>query len=73
MKIGDLIKYRSRISSDIHPRDAGEYGAWGNMGIIVRVFSAEWGLNYNVPSIEYIDFNGDSIICKQKDVEVIND
>jgi len=72
MKIGDLVKYRNRIPSDPHPKDAGEHGAWGNMGIVVKIFLADWGLKYDVPSIEYIDFDGDFIICKDVDLEVID-
>ena len=71
MKIGDLVKYRDRIKTD--PEPDGIHDGWGNMGIVVKIFSANWGLDLNVPSVEYVDLDGDWIICKQEDVEVIND
>jgi hypothetical protein len=73
MKVGDLVRYRDRRLSDPHPSDAGEYGAWGNVGVVVKVFKAEWGTKHIFkPSIEYVDFYGDRVMCKQIDVEVIN-
>ena len=43
------------------------------MGIVISVFEAEWGvIGVLIPSLEFIDFDGDWIICKQEDVEVIN-
>jgi hypothetical protein len=73
MKVGDLVKYRERIPTDPEPSIVGDLGAWGNIGIVIEVFSMRWG-NEKIPtpSIEYVDFNGDKIICKTVEVEVIN-
>lgn len=72
MKVGDLIKYRDRIPADPDPKGI-EDGAWGSIGIVISVFEAEWGTGGPpIPSVEYVDFAGDYVICKQEDLEVIN-
>ena len=74
MKVGDLVRYRDRIPTDPHPRDIYGGGAWGSFGIVISVFEAEWGTTgVLIPSLEYVDFDGDWVICKQEDVEVINE
>ena len=73
MKVGDLVRYRDRIPTDPYPSSISHCGAWGSMGIVISVFEAEWGvIGVLIPSLEFIDFDGDWIICKQEDVEVIN-
>ena len=67
MKVGDLIKYRSRKPTDPHPDDVGEFVVWDCIGIIIEIVKG-------TPWIRYIDIiNGDHITCKRKDVEVINE
>ena len=74
MKVGDLVRYRDRIPTDPHPKDVGDGAGWGSIGVVISVFEAEWGtIGLFVPSVEYVDFAGDWIICKQEDVEVINE
>ena len=73
MKVGDLIKYRDRIPTDPHPRDIFGGGSWGDMGIVIDIINEQWEpFGDYVPSIVYVDFGGDRVICKQEDVEVIN-
>ena len=72
MKPGDMIQYRTRKESDPHPDDVGKMGKWETTGIIVRLLESTYPPDGKVqPSIEYIDDDGDWIICKQEDVKVI--
>ena len=74
MKLGDLIRYRDRIPTDPLPEDVGDGAAWGSIGVIIGLFECEWGtIGARIPTVEYIDLNGDWVICKQEDVEVINE
>jgi hypothetical protein len=73
MKVGDLVKYREWIPTDPEPNTVGDFGAWGNVGIVIGVFEMRWGIgNKLTPSIEYVDFDGDRILCKISEVEIIN-
>ena len=66
MKVGDLVRYRDRIPTDPYPSSISHCAAWGSMGIVISVFEAEWGvIGVLIPSLEFIDFDGDWIICKQ--------
>ena len=72
MKIGDLVRYRDRRPTD--PLPDGRHDGWGLIGIVMRILEEPYGPNgEREPSIEYVDSNGDWIICKQEDVEVINE
>ena len=73
MKVGDLVKYRDRISSDPTPEVAGEAACWGDVGIVIDIFETQWqepGL-YE-PSIIFINTEGEKMVCRQAEVEVIN-
>jgi len=73
MEVGDLIKYRIRRPSDPHPNVVGKLGVWGSYGIVMNILYSSYQIGGNlIPSIEYVDFDGDWVICKQEDVEVIN-
>ena len=66
MKVGDLIRYRSRKPSDPHPDVVEGLGVWGCVGIVIEIMrGTAW--------VKYVDMNGDHITCKKKDVEVINE
>tara|TARA_R100000808_G_C2071379_1_gene98753 strand:+ start:356 stop:607 length:252 start_codon:yes stop_codon:yes gene_type:complete len=74
MKIGDLIRYRGRKPTDPHPGVVGNLGTWKTLGVVVRFTKAAYDITGEMfPSVEYVDFNGDHIICKCEDVEVINE
>ena len=73
MNPGDMIRYRDRKETDPCPAEAGEFGKWGSTGIIVRLLEVHYPPDGKVsPSLEYIDDEGDWVVCKQEDVKVIN-
>ena len=49
MKVGDLVKYRDRRTSDRIPNpwciDSGE---WGRMGIVMSVSDRDWETNNTI-------------------------
>ena len=68
MKVGDLIRYRSRRDSDPTPP-----GSWGATGIVLSVGYDKFRERYDEPSIEYINDEGHFITARQEDVDVISE
>ena len=73
MQPGDMIRYRDRKETDPHPSDVGILGRWGATGIIIRLLDAHYPPDGKLQkSVEYIDDEGDWVLCKQEDVVVIS-
>lgn len=68
MKVGDLVKYRDRKSTDPPPP-----GSWGEVGLIISVATDRFREDFKEASIEYMNDDGDFIIARQDDVEVISE
>lgn len=73
MQPGDMIRYRDRIETDPRKEDVGDRGRWGTHGIIVEIMSEPWPPSGDrKPTALYIDEDGDFILCKLEDLEVIS-
>ncbi len=68
MKVGDLVRYRGRQSTDPPPP-----GSWGRSGIIIELCMDRFREKFDEPAVEYINHHGDFIIARQADLEVINE
>ncbi len=73
MKIGDLIKYRSwqlgDQSIDTIPEES---RGWDSMGIVVGLCKSTFGNDNLEDAVEYIDANGNSIVARVLDIEVLS-
>ena len=68
MKIGDLVRYRDRKSTDPQPP-----GSWGEMGLIINMSTDRFRENFKEASVEYMNDDGDFVIARQDDVEVVSE
>ena len=68
MKVGDLVQYRDRRSTDPQPP-----GSWGEVGVVVKLVATNFGRSVVEPGIEYMNKDGDFIIARQDDMEVLNE
>ena len=68
MKIGDLVRYRSR-----KPEDPPPPGSWGEIGLVINLTHSRFRENFKEPAVEYINDDGDFITARQDDVEAINE
>ena len=68
MKIGDLVQYRGRKSTDPEPP-----GAWGETGVIIRLVAECFALGYDEDGVEYMNKHGDFITARRTDMEVVSE
>ena len=68
MKIGDMVRYRSRVSTDPDPP-----GSWGRTGIILELDTDRFREKFDEPSVVYINHDNDLISARQADLEVISE
>lgn len=74
MQPGDMIRYRDRIETDPPRSEVGDLGRWGTHGIIVEIMSKSWPPDREpVPSALYVDEDGDFILCKLDDLEMVSE
>ncbi len=72
MKVGDLIRYRSRKAGDVPINEvASNLRGWGEHGIILKICEDSFGWDYNEPAVDYMTANGDIVRARQSDLEVI--
>ena len=66
---GDLIKYRSRRSTDPKPTGT-KRDAWNEMGVVIKL--VYWNEeSEKLDAIEFFSQSGDFSIAKMKDVEIL--
>ena len=73
MKVGDLVRYRSRKSDDPRPPCDTALCAWGKCGIVIKVCKASFGSAYLENAVEFLDSDGDIHLTAQKNLEVISE
>lgn len=74
MQPGDMVRHRDRVDTDPRPEDVGENGRWGTYGVVVEVRSSPWPPDGAIkPSALYIDDDGNFILSKMEDLEVVSE
>ena len=69
-RVGDLVRYRDRISTDPEPT-GDERDGWGEMGVIIKI--VYWNDDSEQPdALEVITPIGDNILVKMVDVAILS-
>ena len=68
MKVGDLVRYRDRLTTDPSPP-----GSWGRTGVVIELTMDRFGKDIDEPAVEYMTAQGDFICARQADLGVINE
>jgi hypothetical protein len=74
MKIGDLVKYRSRRSDDPPKKGSSrEVYCWNQIGVVVTMLSSRFKEIYCEPAVEYMCEKGDFHVARKKDLELLSE
>jgi hypothetical protein len=68
VKVGDMVRYRTRIPTDPPPP-----GSWGRTGIVIELTIDRFREKFDEPAVEYINHHGDIISARQADLEVLSE